>query len=199
MANRKPFIRRLAGFKYHVLPKVYKGGTDTKLFCKIVSANVSKGVEVWDIGTGTGLVALQAKRNGAKYVLATDLNPQAVKNARENSKLLKSKIDIRQTDVFGKIKKKFDIITFNSPFTDHKTEERYQVCFWDENHKTLRRFLSGIRKYLKSNGRVFIAWASFADLRELRRITNEYNFTIKEAGRETGDRGFIYYIFELIF
>src|SRR6266481_8024879 len=92
MANRKPYLKKMASFEYQVLPKVYKGGVDTELFCN--SLKIKKGQSVWDIGTGTGLIALEAKKNGAEYVLATDLNPEAVKNAKENSKLLKLNIKV---------------------------------------------------------------------------------------------------------
>lgn len=101
MATRRSFSKKLAGFEYTVLPKVYKGSTDTELFCRVLP--IKRGCDVWDIGTGTGLIALSAKQKGAGYVLATDLNPDAVKNAKENSRLLKLKIDVRQADVFGGI------------------------------------------------------------------------------------------------
>ena len=165
MASRKPYLKKLAGLEYHVLPKVYKGSTDTELFCKVL--NIKKGQDLWDIGTGTGLIALYAKSKGAGYVLATDLNPDAVKNAKENSKLLDLKINIRLADLFGSINKKVDVITFNPPFTDQQAEQKHDISFWDKDHKTLKKFFSGIHKHLKPRGKVFIAWSSFGDTRKL--------------------------------
>ena len=43
-------------------------------------------VEVLDLGTGTGILALAAARLGARHVLAVDLNPLCVKTAMENVK-----------------------------------------------------------------------------------------------------------------
>ena len=196
MVIRKPYSKKLAGFEYSVLPKVYKGSTDTELFCKILK--IKKNQDVWDIGTGTGLIALTARQKGARYVLATDLNPDAVKNAKKNSGLLGLEIDVRRADVFGSINKKVDIITFNPPFTDQQAKQRHEISFWDKDHKIIRIFFSNLKKHLKPSGKAFIAWSSFGDTNKLRRIAKEYNFSLKEFGKKTGKRNFVYYVFEIV-
>jgi release factor glutamine methyltransferase len=199
MASRKPYVKKLAGFEYDVLPRVYKGSTDTELFCRLVRAaiNGKKGRSVWDIGTGTGLIALSAKKKGARYVLATDLNPDAVKNAKANGKRLGLRIDVRLADVFGSINRRFDIITFNPPFTDAKARQRHEISFWDEGHKAVRKFFKGLKRHLKPGGRAFIAWASFADTKALIRIAKEFGWSLRETGKKRGKRGFVYYVFEV--
>lgn len=196
MADRKPYTKKLAGFEYSVLPHVYKGSTDTELFCRILK--IKKDQDVWDIGTGTGLIALTAKQKGARYVLATDLNPDAVKNTKLNSKLLGLNIDVRQADIFGFIKKKVDIITFNPPYTDQKIEQKHQISFWDKDHASVRGFFLNLRKHLKPKGKAFIAWSSFGDTKCLKSIAMEYNFSLKQIGKKTGKRGFVYYVFEIV-
>src|SRR5688500_19233666 len=44
------------------------------------------GKTVLDIGTGCGLVALVAKKRGAKYVVGIDINEAAISNAEMNLK-----------------------------------------------------------------------------------------------------------------
>ena len=197
MATRKSYLKKLAGFEYSVLPKVYKGSTDTELFCNILK--IKKGQDVWDIGTGTGLIALTAKQKGARYVLATDLNPNAVKNTKENSKLLGFKIDVREADVFGAINKKVDIITFNPPFTNQQARQNHEISFWDKDHKTLRNFFNNLRKHLKPSGKAFIAWSSFGDINKLRKIAKEFDLSLEKVGKRTGKRNFVYYVFEILF
>src|SRR3989344_1635773 len=196
MATRKLYSKKLAGFEYLVLPKVYKGSTDTELFCRAII--IKKGQDVWDIGTGTGLIALQAKKKGARYVLATDLNPDAVKNARVNSKLLGLKIDVRKIDLFGNIEKKFDLITFNPPFTDQKAHG-HAISFWDKDHGTVNKFFRGVKKRLKSGGRALIAWSSFGNTKKLKKIAQYNGFTLKKIGKKKGKRNFVYYIFQIMF
>ncbi|MES2216402.1 MAG: HemK2/MTQ2 family protein methyltransferase [Patescibacteria group bacterium] len=196
MATRKPYIKKLSGFEYKVLPKVYKGSTDTELICHVLKIN--KNDEVWDIGTGTGLIALNAKKKGAKYVLATDLNPNALKNAKENSRLLNMEIDVKKADVFGNIRKKFDVIIFNPPFTDNLARKSHEISFWDQGHKTTKRYLKGVSQHLKPNGRAYIAWSSFGNVRKLKRLAENYGLILKEMGKKKGKRSFVYYVFQVL-
>lgn len=194
MAQEKAYYRKLAGFTYIVHPKVYKGSTDTELFCKVLDIKI--GGSMWDIGTGTGLVALRGKQMGARRVLATDLNPHAVKNALENSALLKLPIEVHQCNVFGNIKERFDVITFNPPFTNHNSKTGHAISFWDKDHATVKRFFSQLHRHIQKDGRVFIAWSSFGNIRVLKRIAHHYKYTLREVGRKKGKRDFVYYIFK---
>ena len=42
---------------------------------------------VLDLGTGTGILAILAKKKGAAEVIATDIDPQCIENAEENIEL----------------------------------------------------------------------------------------------------------------
>ena len=50
---------------------------------------------VLDHGTGTGVLAIFAKRLGAHYVLAIDIDEKSVENAKENATLNGEEIDVR--------------------------------------------------------------------------------------------------------
>lgn len=54
-----------------------------------------KGLSVLDHGTGTGVLAIFAKRRGADRVLAVDIDEKSVENARENAALNGVEIDVR--------------------------------------------------------------------------------------------------------
>ena len=197
MEDSKVYSKKLAGFEYEVFPKVYKGSTDTELMCIVISEFVNQADTVWEIGTGTGLVALTAKKTGAKYVLATDFNSSAIKNAKRNSVILNLDIDVRKADVFGNIKDKFNYVVFNPPYTNNKMQNEFDISFWDENHKTLKKFLKGVRSHIFSNGRIFIGWSSFGKINILKKYAKENNFKLKEVKRKKGKMDFTYYIFEL--
>lgn len=195
MAERKPYTKKLVGFEYLVLPRVFKGSTDTEVLCE--NMPIKKGDDVWDIGTGTGLIAFAAKKKGARYVLATDLNPDAVKNTKKNSGLLKLKVDVKLADVFGNINKKFDLITFNPPFTDGRPKQRHHISFWDPGHKTTKKFFEGLHEHLKSGGTACIVWSSFGDTRKLKEIARESGYGLKQIEKKIGKRGFAYYAFQI--
>ena len=61
------------------------GGHETTSLCmEALDERVQGGERVLDIGTGSGILAIAAARLGAREVLAIDIDPAAVKVAREN-------------------------------------------------------------------------------------------------------------------
>lgn len=59
----------------------------THLCLEWLDANVKPEHEVLDYGCGTGILAIAAKLLGAKRVLGTDIDPQAVEAARDNANM----------------------------------------------------------------------------------------------------------------
>lgn len=72
---------------------------------------ITKGASVVDVGTGTGILALAAKRYGAGRVLATDVDPKAVNCAKVNC--ANTDIELRVNDLLNGIDEKFDLIIAN--------------------------------------------------------------------------------------
>ncbi|MFV2054913.1 MAG: tRNA (adenine(22)-N(1))-methyltransferase TrmK [Thiohalomonadales bacterium] len=109
-----------------------------------------EGDVVLDIGSGSGVQALFAAAK-AKKVVATDINPNAVKNTLYNVKYhgLEDKIDVRLGDLFAPVKtnEKFDVVIFNIDYP------------YDENDKQLwevhERFFAQVKKHLKPEGTIF--------------------------------------------
>ncbi len=88
----------------------------TALALRYLEALVSPGMRVLDIGTGSGILAIAASKMGASHVVATDLDPDAVKNACENIKKNgETNIDCRISDLLSSVKKEetFDLIFAN--------------------------------------------------------------------------------------
>jgi ribosomal protein L11 methyltransferase len=64
------------------------GQHPTTLMClRALEELLRPGMDVLDLGTGSGILALAAARLGATSVLALDIDPQAVAAARENVRL----------------------------------------------------------------------------------------------------------------
>ena len=67
----------------------------TSMMIDALMATDIKGKRVFDHGTGTGVLAIFAKRLGSTYVLADDIDDNSVRNARENALQNGVDIDIR--------------------------------------------------------------------------------------------------------
>ena len=114
------------------------------------NSQVNPGEDVLDMGTGSGLHAVFAAEQ-ARRVVATDIEPHAVENARKNAELngVAGKIDFRVGDLFAALKEdeKFDVIYWNIayPFGE-ATLGRWKL------HE---RFFAGVRSHLKPRGRIY--------------------------------------------
>ncbi|MFT4076824.1 MAG: methyltransferase [Asticcacaulis sp.] len=127
-----------------------------------------EGLDLLDIGTGSGVIAITAALRGAR-VMASDLSMQAVRLATLNTQLngLTSRIDIVQGDLFsGLASRKFDLITANLWFP-------IRVWGFRADRRTCldmqARFFEQVRRWLKPGGRVIMASADFADNRAIRK------------------------------
>lgn len=78
-----------------------------------VKKYMKKGDSVLDIGTGTGILAIKCKERGAGRVLATDIQPEAVENAKENAKYYGVDIEVKQNYLNWDINEKFDLTIAN--------------------------------------------------------------------------------------
>lgn len=141
-----------------------------------------------EIGTGTGVTALACAKNGAS-VVAVDINSWAVKNAKMNSLLNESEIDVRKSDVYSSIKKseKFDVIFWNHPFDDKKREKIDDLgkSIFDPEYKATEKYISGAKKYLRRGGRLLLGTGMSANFDRLREIAKKYRYEMVELSRTT--------------
>lgn len=172
-ARTEPFDYKVAGIEIVVYPKVYPGGIDSEL-TSIAIGDVS-GKKVLDLCTGTGIVAIKAAQAGAKSVLAVDLNPNAVANAKANVERFElSNVEVREGSLFEPVgNEKFDIIAINPPYTGKKPKNKTEICFWDEENKTTKDFFAQYKKHLLPDGRAFLAWADFSSIELIEQLAKD--------------------------
>lgn len=73
--------------------------TTSMLINSLVAADLSDK-NVLDHGTGTGVLAIFAKRLGAKHVVAVDIDEKSVENAKENAELNHEDIEVLHSSSF---------------------------------------------------------------------------------------------------
>ncbi len=87
----------------------------TSLCMELIEEYLKPGDEIIDIGTGSGILAIAACECGASRVLATDIDPLAVKTAGENARRngCTDKIEVRCGDLLQVVDRQADIVIAN--------------------------------------------------------------------------------------
>ncbi|MCS7467099.1 class I SAM-dependent methyltransferase [Stieleria sp. ICT_E10.1] len=139
----------------------------TSLRKLIVEDQIAAGRSVLEIGTGTGLLSLLCLANGAQKVVATDINPAAVSNARYNVAMhqLDESFDVRQVSpsdpsAFAVLRpeERFDLIVSNPPWEDGKVAAPSDHAFYDPDFALMDSLLAGLPKHLNPGGRCLLAY-----------------------------------------
>lgn len=174
------------GKKFILLPKVFMPYEDSQVLVK--NWKINKGDEVLDIGTGCGVLAVFAADQGARKVMATDINPAAIKNTKQNIKLhnFSKIIYARRSNIFSGIKstEKFDVIIANLPFRNKKAKNNVEASFWDTDFQAHKNLFKNAKKYLKPHGRIYTTQANYGALAETKKLAKKSGFKIKLIGKK---------------
>lgn len=123
----------------------------------------------FDIGTGTGLLAIILAKRGVKQVIATDLNPRALACARDNIERLQlPAIAVQQADLFPAEPPLANLIVCNPPWLPAKPSSALEYAVYDANSAMLRGFLQGVALHLSPQGQVWLILSDLAEHLQLR-------------------------------
>ena len=160
-------------FRGHVFlvdEKVYEPAEDTFLLAENLKAKEKE--VVLDMGTGCGILAVLATEKAEK-VVATDINPYAIKCAEKNAKTnrVEDKIEFRLGDLFQPIRpdETFGLILFNAPYLP---SEPYKERSWIERawaggpggREVIDRFITDALEFLKADGKILLVQSSLSDI-----------------------------------
>ncbi len=190
-------------------PEIYEPSEDT--FQILESLDVKKNDKVLEIGTGSGIIALECARRGCD-VVCSDVNPYAVimseVNYRSNKDFLSGSVDVRYGDLFSVIKPDecFDVVVFNPPYLPTRLDERVGGSGWfdiavDGGRGGLFhtfRFLEKIKDFVKVGGCVYFVFSSYSDKGKLKFLLEEKKFESKVVSSYSFDDEKLD-IFKLIF
>lgn len=119
-----------------------------------ISRKLKPGWSLVDLGTGSGILALAAKCFGARHVLGIDIDPQAIRTAKENARLNKiAKISFRIADARRlKLPRKIEILTANL-FSELLIEvlPKLKIAHWLILSGVLRAQERDLRRALRSH------------------------------------------------
>ncbi len=162
----------LGGYIFDVPENVYDPAEDSFLFAE--NLEVEKDAQVLDLGTGCGILGILTAEKAAE-VLAVDLNPYALRCAKENSALnnVEGKMAFLQADLFTAfgVKARFDLILFNAPYLPSEATEAESWIgrSWAggaNGRQVIDRFISQVKPHLNTNGAVLLMQSTLANVEE---------------------------------
>lgn len=115
--------REFYGRSFVVNPSVLIPRPETEHLVEAVLAHLPEGGRVWDLGTGSGAVAVTvALERPDAAVSASDISEQALQMAQQNAEKLCARVEFAQGSWFHALrpseKNSFDIIVSNPPYIE---------------------------------------------------------------------------------
>lgn len=160
-AVRRPLVR---------LPAVYAPSADSMLLADAVAAEALGGARVLDLCTGTGVVAVTAKRAGAADVAAVDVSRRAVLAARLNLWGVGGRSTVRRGDLFAAAPDgEYDLIASNPPYVPSRHDAlpgRGAARAWNggrDGRSVVDRICDEAPERLRPRGRMLLVHGDVAD------------------------------------
>ncbi|MGI8723606.1 MAG: HemK2/MTQ2 family protein methyltransferase [Geodermatophilaceae bacterium] len=145
-------------------PGVYRAEGDTSLLIEVLQrSGLAANRHVFDIGTGSGALAIAAARAGAATVTAVDLSRRSVAATWLNSRLQGVRVQVLRGDLFEPVAgRRFDLVIANPPYVPSASEvlPRYRKArCWDagpDGRDLIDRICAEVTDVLAPGGDVLI-------------------------------------------
>jgi release factor glutamine methyltransferase len=177
----------------------------TKALLSSLDTPLLKNKSVMELGAGTGLLSIYSASHGA-HVLATDINPQAIKNIKENIELNQQVIDknsgsvrVVLSDLFKElVPQKFDYILINPPY--YKGEARNpadRAWYCGPKLEFFSDLFSGIRDFTHEQSEVLMIISEDVELEEIETLAtqNNYELILHQRKKNILESNFIYKLY----
>jgi len=175
-------VTHVSGFELLIKPTVIHPGIfkSGELFARFLSRSDLRGLQVLDMGTGSGILALAAARQGA-HVTAVDINLEAVQCAVENARRngFAGSINIFEGDLFVPLTgQTYDMIVFNPPYLSGARDSRYSVALHaGEDLAVIQRFASVADRFLNRDGSLLMISSTDSPLDRFLEIFRERGYS----------------------
>lgn len=93
----------------------------------------NKKIDILDLGTGSGAIAITLKKEINSNVTAIDISSLALDVAKRNAKENNAKINFMENDMLNNINDKYDLIISNPPYISYDEEIMDSVKLYEPN------------------------------------------------------------------
>jgi len=160
---------------------IYKPSEDSWLLEKQIPKYAPRK-SCLDMGSGSGILAEACQKAKASSVLAIDINPKSIKHLKNK---FKNSPNIRaiNSNLFQKVKGKFELIIFNPPYLPldslEPLDSRIATTGGKKGDEVIIRFLKQAHKYLNNNGIILLLLSSLTPRDKIINILSKLKFKYK--------------------
>jgi methylase of polypeptide subunit release factors len=117
----------------------------------------------FEIGAGTGVLAILLARRGVARIVATDMDPRALACARENVANLgaATQVEVIEADMFPE--GRAPLVVCNPPWVPAEVNAAIERAVYDPGSAMLRAFLAGLAAHLAPGGEGWLILSDFAE------------------------------------
>ncbi len=159
--------------------EIYEPQEDSFMLLEQVK-KYSKGF-VLDMGTGSGIQAIEAAKNSS-LVIAADINDEAIEYAKKEAENTNN-IKFVKTDLFSNLqnyKNSFDTIIFNPPYLpDDERAKDIALDGGKEGYELTEKFFNKVNDYLKEDGKILLVFSSLTNKEKIDGIIKKNHFRKK--------------------
>ncbi len=125
----KSNILEFEKFRIETHKNVFTPRHDIDIYSSTLRGIIKKNSKILELGTGTGAISISLAKNFNNIsILATDINPYAIKIAKQNAKIneVEKIIRFKKSNWFSDIpKEKYDFVVTNPPYLSKKNSLFY--------------------------------------------------------------------------
>jgi release factor glutamine methyltransferase len=170
----------------------------TKIFYEFLQGIDLRNRSFLELGSGSGLLALLAKRKGAK-VTAADINPDAVESTAGNFRTNFGEHHgalILLSDVFSNVPVQvYDVIAVNPPyyFKDAAGSAEH-AWFCGKEGQYFEKFFRELHKYSTAQSKVYMILAENCEIGRIMSIASKHRVSMEKIfeKKKRWERSFIY-------
>ncbi|EFL22248.1 methyltransferase domain protein [Streptomyces himastatinicus ATCC 53653] len=198
----------LSGKEWTLLPDVFSPAHSKSSLAHLSLLEFPVGGTFLEIGSGIGLIAVEAALAGCRAVYATDLNPAAVKNTELNAERfgVADRVTAVHSDLFDALHDApaFDVVYWHSNNVWAPPEldlTAHELAYVDPGYEAHRRYFREARNHLAPGGRVLIALSSRAgrpELDELAAADEQRLITLDSTTVDEPEGPVVYELLELV-
>lgn len=114
---------------------------------ELINKHFNHKVDIVDLGTGSGCIAITLKNNVDANVDAVDISEKALEVAKRNAINNNAEINFMLGDMLSPLTKKYDVIISNPPYIAFDDPEVMEIVKNNEPHTALYAPMDGLKHY----------------------------------------------------